>query len=500
MKMVNTAYQPKKVAWYLFAIILLCGIMKATGGTGFAVLLLVLIGALMKNSMRGIFFCLLLTGVLTFANSFIAPKDVVFSFANRIVYLLASVVMGLKALSVRRSPLLTPFFTLFGYCVYMGVVSCAGWSPLISYLKLFLFVITLIAFFSVSKVYIAGGEEALELRNIVLAIAIFWVVGSLCLIPFPGIAKVGAQQAIEMGLPVSAMGLFTGITNSPQALGPLLAATSVILFADLLFVLKRWDIVYSVLLLGIPVLIYYSSSRTAMGTYVAGMCFVGMCFSFSKQTRTTWKVQVQTVLFGLFLLGGIVFSISPQIREATARFALKYVAKDAKLEITSEELLKTRQGLMDEALKNFSESPVIGNGFQVSKGMEHREINSITDLLSAPIEKGVWITAILEEGGILGFVLFLIFLIIAFCSFISQGAVSTGAVLLVILISNLGEFSMFSMTGMGGIMWALVFTGLALDAARLRKERWARIWQRSMPPETAMVQRCFVDSKICRSR
>lgn len=473
----NAEYQTKTVVMYLLAILLLCGAMKLTGGAGFVVLILVLIGALAKNSMRGIFFCLLLTGVVTFTNSFIAPKDMVFSFANRIVYLLASVVLGLKALTVRRSPLLTPFFALFGYCAYMGVVSSAGWAPLISYLKLFLFVVTTIAFFSVAKIYIVEEERASGLRNIVLAIALFWVLGSLCLIPFPGIAKVGAQQAIEQGLPVSAMGLFTGITNSPQALGPLLAAMSAILFADLLFVLKRWDAIYIAVLLGIPVLIYYSSSRTAMGTYLVGMFFVVMCFLFSRQLHSTWKAKAMTVLFGVFLVGGVCFVVSPQIREATARFALKYVAKDAKLEITSENLLKTRQGLMDEALENFSESPVIGNGFQVSKVMEQREINDISDFLSAPIEKGVWITAILEEGGIIGFMLFLIFLILAFSTLLSRGAVSASAVLIVLVVSNFGEFSMFSMTGMGGIMWALVFTALVLDAARIRDNRRARVWR-----------------------
>jgi len=75
----------------------------------------------------------------------------------------------------------------------------------------------------------------------------------------------------------------------------------------------------------------------------------------------------------------------------------------------TEEMMATRQGLIDRAMYNWRKKPLIGNGFQVSDEMQYEHRKGFADYLSAPIEKGVWISAVLEEGGVIGLSLFCFF-------------------------------------------------------------------------------------------
>ena len=136
---------------------------------------------------------------------------------------------------------------------------------------------------------------------------------------------------------------------------------------------------------------------------------------------------------------------------------------------------------MDNAIANFKESPWIGNGFQVSEDFDHREIVSWKQVLSAPIEKGVWVTAVLEEGGVFGMVLFVTFILTAIFGLLSKRAVIGASALFIFVVSNLGEFTFFSMSYTGGLMWAMVFTGIALDAQRLKEDRFRRQWALQSP-------------------
>ena len=141
---------------------------------------------------------------------------------------------------------------------------------------------------------------------------------------------------------------------------------------------------------------------------------------------------------------------------------------------------------MDSAMANFEESPAIGNGFQVSAQMADMDIRSWKQLLSAPIEKGVWITAVLEEGGIFGLLLFCGFLLIAFPLLLSRQAYLGVCALFVFIISNLGEFTFFSASGNGGLLWAVTFVGLTLDAQRVARLRYqnAMGFRAGQPPQS----------------
>jgi len=94
-------------------------------------------------------------------------------------------------------------------------------------------------------------------------------------------------------------------------------------------------------------------------------------------------------------------------------------------------------------------------------------------ILSAPIEKGVWVTAILEEGGIIGWIIFVMFLCACITKSIRRRAYIGASCLFVFTITNLGEFTFFSMSYAGGFCWAMVFVGLALDLRKMEDENEA---------------------------
>ena len=468
----DAVYDKKLLMQGLFGLLLLVVAMKVSGGAGFLLIFpLVLIG-FSKNKTNLLFWCILATTVLTMTNANIAPKGSIFTIANRLIYLLVGGVMVLQVVGQRTSKLMTPLLALLPYLAYMAIVSSVGWQPIVSYLKLSLFTIVFFAFYSVSNATILRAQfDVVRLRSIFLCFACFMIVGSVCLLPFPGIATMSAEYYISQGLPIPEGSLFMGMTWHSQALGPLVAIMSAMLLADLLFSVKRWDKLYLLLLFLSPLLIYKTGSRTAMGTYAAGLFFVTLVFMHARGVGAKWKGKALSALFLIGMLGGLAFMATPSMRQSAVQFLFKTrgaeVAKESK---TFENVLSSRQGLIDHAIKNFHESPWIGNGFQVSEKQKDMRIVSWKQLLAAPIEKGVWVVAVLEEGGIFGMALFCLFLLIAFYCLLSRQAFIGAAGLFVLVVSNFGEFTFFSMSGNGGMLWAMIFVCITLDAARLKQE------------------------------
>ncbi len=473
-------YSLKTIFWGLVGLVTLCGSMKATGGAGFVLIFIPVLAAFAKTRTALLAFVLLATAFLTMTNSFIAPKDMIYSVTARLVYILVAGIMILQNTGRKTAPILLPILSLLFYVVYQALISSVGWAPIISYLKLTLFLFIFLAFFGMANAACNRNEvNPATLRNILLIFAIFFIVGSLLLIPFPSISQLGLLRAGQMGVPVdinaaSGTSLFTGMALHSQAFGPLIAILAVFLFADMLFSLKRWDKLYIFLLCCTPVLIFYTSSRTAMGTFLAGIFFTTFLFMNLRGMNSRWKMRALNALFLFGILGGIILFTTPQMRSAIADFVLKW-GDSSEVEFSYEAITATRQGLMDAAMENFAESPWIGNGFQVSDRMEGFEAQSWKQLLTAPVEKGVWITAVLEEGGVFGMLIFIIFLLIAFIGLLKRKAYIGAALLFTFLTSNLGEFTFFSMSGNGGIMWAMVFTGIAVDLQRLRQQRMQRL-------------------------
>ncbi len=461
----------------LLGMIAMCAVMKVTGGAGFLLIFLLAFVAFGRNRTEMLLYLILMTATLTVTNAYFAPKGMVFSIGARMLFLLVGSVMMLQLTAQRSSRMMTPVLTLLVYIGYMAIISSVGWSPLISYLKIVLFVIIFLAMFSVGNAAVTSQWVRVEkLRSVFLCMAAFMILGSIMLIPFPGIGMMNAADFADVkGLYIPEGGLFKGMSIHSQCLGPSIAMLAVVLLADLLFSVRRWDKCYLILLICTPIVVFRTGSRTAMGTLLSGFFFVFLLFVNARGMGARWKTRATSALMMIGIIGGCCLLVTPQMREKVISFIYKAdgheVAKESQ---TVENLVSTRQGLMDNAIANFKKSPWIGNGFQVSEDFAHREIVSWKQVLSAPIEKGVWVTAVLEEGGVFGMTLFALFIITAIGGLLSRRALTGVAALFVFVISNLGEFTFFSMSYTGGLMWSMVFTGVALDAQRLKEERLRR--------------------------
>lgn len=469
MRNETLAYDKTWLIRCVMGLVGMCVAMKLSGGMAFLAIFPMLLGAFGKNRSELLLYLLLMTIAVTMANGNVVPKGMVFGLAARTVHFLVAGVMVLQLVAQRNSRLLTPMLSMLPYIAYMAIVSSQGWQPLISYLKLLLFTVMFLGLYSVANAAATRqGVDARKVRSVVLAFSAFFVLGSVLLLPFPGLSMMNVAEIIAAGGSVPEGSLFMGMTLHSQALGPVVAILGTLLLADLLFSIGRWDKFYLLLLLCTPVLIYKTASRTAMGTYLAGICFVSFVFMTAHGVGARWKNRALGALTLVGVLAGITLFSTPQMRQGVAKFVLKYTSEESGYEVNMEEVMVTRQGSMDSQIANFRESPMIGNGFQVSKHMAMREYTSWTQVLSAPVEKGVWVTAVLEEGGVFGMILFVIFLLVAFVALWSRRAYVGLSVFFAMIVCNLGEFTMFSMTSTGGLVWAMVFVGLALDANRQR--------------------------------
>jgi len=446
--------------------------MKFTSGYAFGLVFLLLFACIATRKAEMLLYTLLVTIIITVGNGNIVLKGGGFGMMQRVLMLTLSVVMLGQIAGTRSVPTLTPMLGMFVYILYMALVSGTGWCPMISYMKLAFFSLIYLAYFGVAKVVINSPRSDMrKTRSVFLVMAIFFVAGSAALIPFPAIGQMSWEQvqaALDAGSNITS--LFMGTTFHSQTLGPVTAAIGVLLYADLLFSVRYPNKLYMLLLLCAPIVIWQTRSRTAMGTLIMGMAFVTFYFMRTRGVSGSWKAKVLNIIIVIVGLLGFAVLAVPQVRDRATGFILKFGVEERR-DVTWEEVSMTRRGRWEESLYHFQKSPIVGNGFQVSAEMEGMEVSITTT--SAPVEKGTWVTAVLEEGGVVGMTIFCVFVLCTYFSLLRRKCYEGLSAFFVLLVVNLGEFTMFSLSSIGGVLWSLVFMGMIFDAQRQREEQRA---------------------------
>lgn len=469
----------RKTFWRsLWGLVILSALMKVTGGSGFVVIAFLALFSTLTGKTKLMLYCLIIANCALMGNSWFFPKDFIFGLAHRGMLVVLGVCLAAKVFGGRSYKVLTPFMWILPFIMYMIIPSLNGWAPMVSMLKIFLFIMVYMAYMGSAKMALAvRGDATGHFRAMIVAAIAFFIFGSILIMPFPGISYMGAGELmndiafkadLESGRVVS---LFKGMTWHSQSLGPLMSVFCVFLLGDMLFNIKTLDKLYCTMILVCPFLIYKTSSRTAMAVLICGVAVIILLFMNSRSIRRTWKSKVMNVvvLAGAFMMLSVI--ILPGTREGIVRYALKY-NKDENVKFSTEEMISTRQGLIDNAIYNWRKKPWTGNGFQVAERMMYEKREGLSDYLTAPIEKGVWVTAILEEGGIVGLILFCAFWIPAFFSLWAGRFYATAAMLLSFIIMNMAEFIILSMSGGGGFLWSIVFILAILDGKREMDESW----------------------------
>ena len=470
------SYNTKTFWKCLFGIVLISAFMKITGGSGFIIVPMLAFWGVITGNTRTVMFSLMVANCALLGNAYFFPKGIVFNLAHRGMMVFLGVCVAAKVFGGRQYDIVTPFMWLIPFLIFMMLPSAFGWAPMVSFLKLFLFIVVYVAYAGVAKMAMSSSNNNIQhYRAMLLSVTAFFVIGSLVIMPFPSISFLNAADlasdsefmaAISEGRVVS---LYKGMAFHSQALGPLISVLCVFLVGDLLFNIQRPDKLYIVMIAICPYLIYKTSSRTAMAGLIGGVAIMWFLFRNSRQIHWTWRAKILRLANLIVLFMIITMATLSNVRGEIARFALKYSSTE-QAEVSAENIMSSRQGLIEKALYNWSKKPLIGNGFQVSEAMASQKREGIKDYLTAPVEKGVWITAVLEEGGIVGLVLFCVFWISAVIALWSRNYYATASMLLSLIILNMAEFTIFSMSGIGGFIWAVVFVVAILDGAHKREE------------------------------
>ncbi len=476
MKSWNSTYFDKKLFWTTLGTFVACiPLQMATGGAGYALLAPFALIALAKRQVEMVVFWIMLAVTLMMGNTYLFPKGPVFFIAQRAVLIIIGGCMLSQLFGRSMSRIVSPFMGLMPFLVAAAVSSALGWAPLVSFLKLFLFTMIYLAYCGMANLVLLDRRaDARKIRAIFLAVACFFILGSVVVIPFPGISQMTGEEymnALKSGGQV--LSLFKGVTMHSQTLGTMVAVIAILLVADMAFNMRRAPSIYVILSICAPLLIYKSSSRAAMATYIVGLLGIVYLLMQAKGIGGRWRSKIFSVLMFIVVILVAAVMITPSLRDGVVRFALKYDKEAKSGDFSMEQAMMTRQGLADDAIMNFKKSPMLGNGFQVYEEMSAIKASDWKSILSAPIEKGVWLTAVLEETGVIGFSVLWCFIIGSAIKLLRRKAYCGLIGLASIFILNMAEFTMFAMSAMGGFVWALVFIGAMLDGLRVRDDRKA---------------------------
>lgn len=489
----DDVYDLKALKKYLTILVVFTGLSYVSKGYVFAALPVFVLAALFRGMLVDLLFWVMVLSFTGVANPFLFPKTpVTFIIARLSLFGIAGMLM-FRVIGRRNAIIVAPFTGIFIYIGWSALVSLQGFEPIVSYLKIMLFIPIYLALYAVANEVTASTRvNAKVVRSAVLAIIVYIVFASLALWPFPELSQLQARAVEDVArlaqMVAEGNSLFTGVANHSQALGPMLGVMLTILFGDLLFAVKRWDPIYVGTLFAGMFILVKTSSRTAMGTLIAGVAMMSWLFMNARVVERRWRSKVLSGLFLAGLVGFVAMLSVPSVRERVMGFALKVNTNTHQVEasdVSFENVTSSRQGLIDESMRNFKKKPFTGNGFQVSEAMVHQKRDGLMDYMSAPIEKGVWPTAVLEEGGVPGLIFFGGFLLVCFCLLVKRHAYIGAGALWVFTVVNLGEFSFFSMSYTGGFQWAFVFAAVILDGQRM-KNVGLQVW--TVPIDVVMEE------------
>lgn len=430
--------------------------------------------AIKARKLNMLAFLFLLMTMVQCMNFIISPKNAMYMYIQRGCMLLFGVVFLAKMISFGSKSAFPAIFSLLFYVVYMMIPSAFGWSPVVSYLKIILFVCSFSVLVGIAKAISEGNNaNSRSLRSVAIAYSAVMFAFSVVLLRFPAIGYMSMEDMTiaEILNSMEGITLFKGMTQHSQTLGPIAALSIVLFTGDYIFGVRRNFWPYNIALLFAFICLWKSASRTAFVTAVTGVTVLVSSVMSTRDVALRWRQRIMRFFTVLILLSSIAAIMLPQFRSSLARFTAKYETADkvAFDDLSIDEITSSRRGALENPIRNWKKSPAIGNGFQVSEQMGGVKTFNVKDILSAPVEKGTWVVAILEEGGLFGLAIFLFWVCSCAATLKKKRCYIGHALLITLLIENLGEFVIFSLTSTGCLSWALVLFGVAMDVVRNRE-------------------------------
>lgn len=418
-------------------------------------------------------------------NPILLPKGGFFGMLVRFGPLLIGLALMIRGLSAGGQSRV-PLGMIIAFLLVAAVSSMQGWAPMVSYLKIANFFVFLLGFwFGITA--LAKDDFGIDyLRATFLAYSVFLIFGSAVLLPFPGISTLsGFQLAMYEGnieaankAMMSVEGvdaLFCGVTRQSQAFAIVAGMVLAWVTADMLFVEKRFSKLHLVLIgIGVP-LLYLSRSRAGLFSLIVGIMMVAVWLPNKIMLPFVVKRHLKAGVSAMLVLGLIGAVISEISSDSISQWLRKVEDVEDDTRSLSEAVTSSRQGLIDESMRDFRRNPMLGSGFQVAEYTAEQVARSGSGLvISAPIEKGVLPVMVLGETGVVGAVVFAIFLISFYTTSCSRRLYVTAALFTVLLATNMGEATFFSPGGGGGVLWTISIIGGYCIDMQLSRERKSR--------------------------
>lgn len=266
------------------------------------------------------------------------------------------------------------------------------------------------------------------------------------------------------GLPGARMGfsaLLRGIFLHSQSLGPLAASLCAYLACHHLLRHESalgTSYTRAAVLLACLLTLYWTRSRTAALSFVLGVVLAVIAHRPVKDVLRFHVAKLAAAAV-LCLIGGAALVVADP--DALDSLINKYNAKEGDLDLS----MQTRLSMYGRQIWVFLNYPLFGSGFGLpALAPGDYETARKTGILYFSTEKGFLLTAVLQEGGLVGFSLFVGFLL-AMLNRMARGSdprilAAAGAS----LFSNVGECTFFALGGIGYYHW--IWFTLAMQSAK----------------------------------
>ncbi len=412
-------------------------------------------------------------------NEAFVPKTVVWTVARLVLPMLACARFLIDLAATRgggAGGMKGTYATLMVYVFTMAACSFAsGWYTHIALLKLFNFWILMTMVFA--------GTAVLRRTKVDLS---EWVVSQIVATAVVGVAAVATGQSRnflvyrlrDTDIAISDS-LFNGAFLHPNAHAAYASLFVIFLVSIYLFSHYRQRLLTLPLIATWLIFMVYSQSRTSLFATAVPLLVVlpfearkvvrdGRLFK-PHVSRATLAAAAMVMACGLLILDVAADRV---VTKQAVMFLHKWDQTET-TELSTETMLSSRQGKIDESMANFRENPWHGIGFGVAKNDFF--VQGAT-LFTAPAEKGFLISAVLEEGGIFGAAAFVLFLLTMVVSLVRSHNVPALLTLACMIVSNFGEVTLFAPGGSGTFLWMMF--GLAVILGD-------HCWQKPLPPRTA---------------
>ena len=444
--------RPVRILLEALAVIALLCLNKA--GTGGTVAFFLILCLLVLRSPEAAFRALVIGYLGLVANPAIVPKTALWTPARLLLPAACFVRFSLDLGTLRYTLLRDRYYVaLVAFMVVAGVLSViTQYYVPVALLKLLNFAVVTTAIFS--------GVQVLRLRRSDMTAWFVTVITVTCLL---GLASIRLGIGRNVLDPLGGTGPFNGPFYHSNCLGPMAAMMVVYLANLLLFGRYRAVWICPVLAACLVWFMYLTRSRTSFVAMLLGLGLtVGLTWVLVRRGRLRLRMNVSRPVLVATILGcGFLTVLADTLLGGTmSAAAVRFVNKGGEAEtIDMGSVLASREGVIAQLWANFEESPLIGIGFEVAKSEQFRQKAT---LLTAPIEKGFFPLALLEETGVVGAAFFLAFLV-SLLGFLATTANVPGIVMLLTFLAvNCGESMLFAVGGHGGFGWLLFAAGMLL--------------------------------------